>query len=144
MSEEGKYVPRKGEKPPKIVKTFQEQGEEMKKMFGQEYKGPYDKYDLHLPRTSVPGGPVSQYERLNRKDDFRRTRNLLWFGVVIAVGYSIREYFKKNKHWKKSDETAKMYLEEAELRQVAFNKASKIMEERKEETKKIVEEKKRK
>ena len=139
VSEEGQYIKRTTPKPPKDSYTLQEKAQDMKQIFGEEYKSPFEKYDLHLPRTEVPGGPMPQYERLNRKDNFRRIRILMGIGAFGAVAFAIIEYAAKRNRWNESEEHVKLQLAETELRRATMIKAKEIFNERKKETQKIIE-----
>lgn len=78
------YIPKT---TPKTLKTpdFYEQTQEMKDMFGQDHKTPYEKYDLHLPRTEAPGGPMSMYDRMHKKQNYKDARRLMKFMFGLGL-----------------------------------------------------------
>ena len=73
-------------KPGKKVQTdrlktrFEERFQDMKDLFGEDYKTPSEKYDLHFPRVQATG-EKDFHERYNEKQGFWKGKILLW-GLV--------------------------------------------------------------
>ena len=63
----GDFIPKTTPKVEVKLRSFQEDAEIFKEKFGKDYVSPFEKYDLHLPRSSILGGPDSMEERLHKK-----------------------------------------------------------------------------
>ena len=133
--EKGQYIPRTEPKPLKVKETYAELGQEMKNLFGQDYKTPYEKYDVHLPRTSSPDGPMPMYDRIHQKSNYKKAKRLAGFLFAIAMFYTFREIYYSRMHKQDSEDYIKMYLEAFELKKNAVE----IVEKKYEERRKIVE-----
>ncbi|CAG9333848.1 unnamed protein product [Blepharisma stoltei] len=71
----------------KVKSSLKENFADMKNQFGQDYKTPDEKYDLHVPRAGTPEGGKTQYERFHENNNFQQARNVMKFiGFLIVLG----------------------------------------------------------
>ena len=94
----GDFIPKTTPKIDKSLRSFQEDAQSFKEKFGQDYVSPFEKYDLHLPRSGILGGPETMEERLHKKNDYKIMRNLTKVFLVFSgllVFYFLR-YMKKS------------------------------------------------
>lgn len=81
----GDFIPKTTPKVEVKLRSFQEDAEIFKEKFGKDYVSPFEKYDLHLPRSSILGGPDSMEERLHKKNDYKSMRNLTKIFLVLSA-----------------------------------------------------------
>lgn len=83
----------------KVSQGPKEQSEKMKKVFGEEYKTPFEKYDLFVPRTEI-GDNKTMYERYHEKNQYKDSKKLLGFlaGVSLCItGYIYKDNYRNKK-----------------------------------------------
>jgi len=94
----------------KVKSSLKERFEHMKEEYGEDYKTPEEKYDLHLPRVDTPEGGKSQEERYHEKTNYKDSKVLIrWtVGILFVVSLiSIRGTMKEKRYEKENFEVQK-------------------------------------
>lgn len=76
----------------KAKDTLKGRFDDMKKQFGEDYKTPDEKYDLHLPRTDNPDGGKSMYDRFHEENQYKHSTYLLRGLGLILVYITFKQY----------------------------------------------------
>lgn len=132
-----RIIPKSNPSEPKETLGFQAKSNKMKAVFGEEYKSPYEKYDIQVPRTSIYDGPKSLETRLNEKNNYKQITNLYRFlSCLFALGTGLF-FYSIHKSARKAEEDQKELLKNAAAKQLIYEKYSKIFEKRKKEFEKL-------
>lgn len=70
----------------KVKGSMPEYFEDMKQQFGQDYKTPDEKYDLHVPKHEAQG-TKSSFERYHERHNFSQSRaimRILFGGLIVG------------------------------------------------------------
>ena len=93
----GQYVPRREEKDKQLGTTLKDGSDSMKKVFGEDYKTPHEKYDLHVPRAEV-GDNKTSYDRHHEKTKYKDSKKIIGFltFTAFALAYYTYKDHKRN------------------------------------------------
>ena len=93
------YIPRNEPKVKKVPISPAESSENMKKILGEDYKTPYEKYDLHVPRVEFGSDQKSSFDRHHEKTNYAQSKRLIQITIaigLISVYYIYKDNQKKN------------------------------------------------
>jgi hypothetical protein len=69
----------------RLKTAFPDRFKAMKEQFGEDYKTPDERFDLHFPRVEATG-EKSAYERHNERQGYRKGKVVGWLTVIILGG----------------------------------------------------------
>lgn len=131
------HKPGKRVEADRLKTSFSERFQGMKDQFGEDYQTPNERFDLHLPRVEATG-EMSTEERFHAKQGFRKGKVVaISAGVFILVGIGIamRKFYSDYRIEMGRFEDKKKEVEF--LRDHWYGASRKVVEERKEELRKL-------
>lgn len=130
------YIPRT---QPKVIvtETDSENMQEMKKLFGQDFKTPYEKYDLIVPRVDNPEGPKSSYDRYHEKTGYKESKKLIRHVSFFVFCILVIFYATHRKSKILDQKNLQQKLEISKNKKLKEELFSKIYEERKKKSDEI-------